>query len=105
RGNRFCTPLPRMNEAPKADGGRWGPKGAHQTAQGHQAIFELSADGSIVERSRCESGTASVKGGSPYRRQTRQRAFEALPDPRFGHEPKFELCPQSCRPVVSSRRQ
>ncbi|MHC5156028.1 MAG: hypothetical protein ACYSO3_07915, partial [Planctomycetota bacterium] len=45
RGNRFCTPLPRMNEAPKADGGRWGPKGAHQTAQGHQAIFELSADG------------------------------------------------------------
>ncbi|MHC5122527.1 MAG: hypothetical protein ACYSO7_13630 [Planctomycetota bacterium] len=50
RRSGFCALHPRNERTPKADGGRWGPKGDHQTAQGHQAIFELSADGSIVER-------------------------------------------------------
>ena len=62
-----------MNEEPKADGGRWGPKGAHQTAQGHQAIFELSADGSIVERE--AQPESSVKHGSAYRRPPKAKGI------------------------------
>ena len=59
-----AVPFPRNERTPKADGGRWGPKGDHQTAQGHQAILELSADGSIVP-----GDSTGVKHGSAYRRR------------------------------------
>ncbi|MHC4782964.1 MAG: hypothetical protein ACYTE0_07930, partial [Planctomycetota bacterium] len=64
RRSGFCTPHPQNERTPKADGGRWGPNGDHQTAQGHQAILELSADGSIVP-----GDSTGVKHGSAYRRR------------------------------------
>ena len=69
RGNHFCTDASPKSGTVNPDEGMWGPKAVRQTAQRHQAIFELSADGSIVSFADGVFGNKSVKGGSPYRRR------------------------------------
>jgi hypothetical protein len=52
-----------------------GTSSAHQTAQGHQAILELSADGSIVP-----GDSTGVKHGSAYRRRAGDGLLETGTD-------------------------